>query len=131
MTALSFAFTKIIVADLDASEQFYSQTLGLSRVTYIEFGEGVGHLQEVVLAMPNGSADAAQLNLIHFPNKPMPAPGATVIGFMVADVDATVAAMTGAGGSVTVPALEMAEHRLKLAYVTDIDGHIIEILQTW
>lgn len=29
MTALSFAFTKIVVTDLDASEQFHIQTLGL------------------------------------------------------------------------------------------------------
>ena len=130
MTALSFAFTKIVVADLNAAEQFYTRTLGLSRVTYIEFGEGLGQLQEVILTVPNGAAGAAQLNLIRYPNKPIPAPGETVIGFMVNDVDATVAAMTDAGARVTVPVVEMTDHRLKLAYVTDLDGHIIEIIQT-
>lgn len=129
MPALSFAFTKIIVADLDASEQFYIQALGLSRVTYIEFGEGIGRLQEVVLAVPNDTSGGAHLQLIHYPNKPVPAPGETVIGFMVDNVDATVAAMTGAGARVTVPVMDMPDHRLKLAYVTDLDGHIIELLQ--
>lgn len=130
MTALSFVFTKIVVANLNAAEQFYSRTLGLSRVTYIEFGEGVGQLQEVILAVPNGDPGGAQLNLIRYPNKPMPAPGETVIGFMVDDVDATVAAMNDAGACITVPVVELPDHRLKLAYVTDLDGHIIEVIQT-
>lgn len=130
MTALSFAFTKMVVANLEAAEQFYCQTLGLSRVTYIEFGEGLGQLQEVILTVPNAATGAAQLNLIRYPNKPIPAPGETVIGFMVSDVDATVAAMAEAGARITVPVVEMADHHLKLAYLTDLDGHIIEIIQT-
>ena len=130
MTALSFAFTKIVVADLDASERFYIEALGLARVTYVEFGEGVGRLQEVILAVPNDLTGGANLQLIHFPNKPPAAPGETVLGFMVDDVDATVAALIEAGARITVPALEMSEHRLKLAYAADLDGHIIEILQT-
>lgn len=129
MTALSFAFTKIVVSDLEASEQFYCQALGLLRVTFIEFGEGVGKLQEVILAVPNDTAGGANLQLIHFPNKNSPAPGDTVLGFMVDNVDATVSALTDAGGRITVPALEMPDHRLKLAYVADLDGHIIEIIQ--
>lgn len=126
MATLSFAFTKIVVADLDTSEQFYSRTLGLERLAYIEFGEGPGQLQEVILAVPGG----AQLNLVRYPNKPMLAPGETVIGFMVDDVDETVATMGDAGARITVPVLEMPDHRLKLAYVADIDGHIIELIQT-
>ncbi len=130
MATLSFAFTKIVVADLDASEQFYSRTLGLERLAYIEFGEGPGQLQEVILAVPGGASGGAQLNLVRYPNKPMSAPSETVIGFMVDDVDETVAKMSDAGARITVPVLEMPDHRLKLAYVTDIDGHIIELIQT-
>ncbi|WP_097093766.1 VOC family protein [Novosphingobium sp. Chol11] len=129
MTAQSFAFTKLVVADLAAAERFYIQTLGLSRLTYIEWGEGPGQLEEVVLVVPNGGPGSPQLNLIRYPNKPMPAPGETVIGFMVSDVEAIVAAFIEAGGRITVPVVEMSEHRLKLAYATDLDGHIIEVLQ--
>ena len=129
MTAQSFAFTKIVVADLDAAEHFYAQTLGLSRVTYIEFGEGPGQLQEVILAVPDGGPGSPQLNLIRYPNRPMSAPGETVIGFMVDDVEATVTAFSAAGGCITVPVVEMPDHRIKLAYASDLDGHIIEVIQ--
>jgi lactoylglutathione lyase len=131
MSALSFAFTKIVVTDLDASEQFYSQALGLSRVTCIEFGEGPEELQEVVLAVPNGASGSAQLALIRYPNKPVHAPGETVIGFMVDDVDETAAGMINAGARITVPVQEMPDHRLKLAILVTPDGHTIEIIQTW
>jgi lactoylglutathione lyase len=130
MTALSFAFTKIVVADLDASEAFYTRALGLSRVTYIEFGEGAGQLQEVVLVAPNGAPGGAQLSLVRYPNQPVLAPGETVIGFMVDDVEATAAAMVEAGARITVPVQEVPEHRLKLAFAVDPDGHTIEIIQT-
>lgn len=130
MTALSFAFTKIVVTDLDASEQFHIQTLGLSRVNYIEFGEGAAQLQEVILAVPDGGSGGAHLSLIRLPNRPVSRPGETVIGFMVDDVGATVAAMADAGARITVPVMEMADHQLKLAYLTDLDGHIIDLLQS-
>lgn len=129
MTALSFSFTKLVVSDLHASEQFYIRTLDLSRVTYVEFGEGWEQLQEIILAVPNGAPGSPQLILIHYPNRPMPVPGETVIGFAVDDVEATVAALSEAGGRITVPVVEMTEHRLKLAYATDLDGHIIEVIQ--
>ena len=75
MTALSFSFTKLVVSDLHASEQFYIRTLGLSRVTYVEFGEGWEQLQEIILAVPNGAPGSPQLILIHTPNRPMQVPG--------------------------------------------------------
>ena len=130
MSKLSFAFTKLVVADLTAAEQFYKKTLGLSRVTYIEFGEGPEELQEVVLTVPGGAPGGALLNLIRYPNRPMPAPGETVIGFIVDDVEATVAALTGAGARIKIPVVDMADEGLRLAYVTDLDGHTIEILQS-
>jgi catechol 2,3-dioxygenase-like lactoylglutathione lyase family enzyme len=130
MPALSFAFTKIVVGDLDAAERYYGATLGLTRVAYIEFGEGTNALQEVILAVPDSPTNWARLNLIHFPNRPVPAPGETVIGFMVDDVEKTAVAMTQAGGRITVPVRELTDYRMKLAYVADPEGQIVEILQT-
>lgn len=129
MSALSFAFTKIVVADLEASERFYEKALGLSRVAYIEFGEGYDQLQEVVLAVPGSATGGANLQLIHYPARPKPAPSEAVIGFTVADAEKSVAAMTAAGGRVTVPVTAIADHNVTCAYVADLDGHLIEIIQ--
>jgi len=129
MSALSFAFTKIVVADLTASERFYEEALGLFRVAYIEFGEGANRLQEVVLALPEAAPGAANLQLIHYPGRPKPASSETVIGFTVADAEASVATMTAAGGRVTVPVTTIDGHGVTCAYVADLDGHLIEIIQ--
>lgn len=129
MSALSFAFTKVVVADLEASERFYEKALGLSRVAYIEFGEGFDQLQEVVLAVPGSAPGGANLQLIHYPGRPKPTHSDTVIGFTVADAQKTLAAMTAAGGRVTVPVTSIAEHGVICAFVADPDGHVIEILQ--
>jgi len=129
MSALSFAFTKIVVADLAASERFYEQALGLSRVAYIEFGEGFDQLQEVVPAVPGSAPGGANLQLIHYPGRPKAAPSEAVIGFTVGDADKSVAAMAAAGGRVTVPVTTIADHGVSCAYVADLDGHLIEIIQ--
>lgn len=75
--------------------------------------EGPGLLQEEVLAVPHGRSAGAHLNLIGYPNKPMPAPGETVIGFMVDDVEATVGAFRNAGGQITVPPVELPDPGLR------------------
>lgn len=129
MSALSFAFTKIVVADLEASERFYEKALGLSRAAYIEFGEEFDRLQEVVLAVPGSVSGGANLQLIHYPGRPKPVPGEAVIGFTVADAETSVAAMRAAGGRVTVPVTTIADHGVTCAYVADLDGHLIEIIQ--
>ncbi|HEY4547202.1 MAG TPA: VOC family protein [Pedomonas sp.] len=129
MAALSFALAKIIVGDLDAVEKFYTSTLGLTRAAYIEFGEGPGQLQEVILAVPGGGPTDVKLHLVRYPNNPAPVPGEAIVGFMVDDVEATAAAMIAAGGRIVAPVQEIPEHRLKLAFVADVEGHTVEILQ--
>jgi len=131
MPALSFAFTKIVVTDLGAAEAFYTRTLGLSRVAFIEFGEGPSALREAVLSVPGGSPDRAQLNLICYPNRPVaaPTPKETVIGFMVDDVAATAATMTQAGAQITVPVTDLPDHGVKLAYLEGPEAQTIELLQ--
>ena len=130
MPTLKFAFTKMVVADLAAAERFYTTTLGLTRVANVESGEGIHALQEVILSVPGATGDAAQLALIHYPNRPMPSLGEAEFGFAVTDIEATIAAMTAAGGQIVVPLLDLPEHRLRLAFITDPQGHLIELLET-
>lgn len=119
------------MADLEKSERFYTETLGLSRVTYIEFGEGPGALEKVILAVPEQAAGMAQLNLIRYPNLPVPTPGEAVFGFMVDNIEATMSAVVAAGSQIAVPLQEIPDHRLKLSFITDPEGHMIEILHSF
>ena len=121
-----FAFTKLHVADLAVMERFYCGCLGFTVTARIDVGADSYNLEELVLAVPGGST---QLNLIHYRGRPVPPAGEAVIGFTVADLDAAVAAMVAAGATVTVPPTAIPEHHLRLAYVTDPEGHTLELLQ--
>jgi len=127
--ALNFTLTKIIVADIDAMEQFYIRTLGLSRIAYLEHGEGDTAFKEVILGTADASQVAAKISFVQYLAKASPTPGEAIVAFMVDDVAAVLAAMCDAGGAVAVPVQDIPEHRLKLAYVTDPEGHMVEIMQ--
>ena len=127
MAAKAFAFTKLIVGDIEQAERFYCSTLGFTRTATIEAGEGEGQLREFILSL--GDQRGPQLILIQYLNRPTPAPGESVLGFMVDDVPTSVDTMIAAGAKVVVPVTEVPEHGLKLAYVSDPQGHLIEILQ--
>jgi catechol 2,3-dioxygenase-like lactoylglutathione lyase family enzyme len=129
MTVSHFALAKMAVADLEAQERFYTKALGLVRNAYIEHGEGEAHLREAILGVPNAPAGAAQLSLVQYASKPAPPLGEVVTVFMSDDVQATVGLALEAGGRVVVPVQELAEHRVKLAFVADPEGHTIEFLQ--
>jgi len=64
-----------------------------------------------------------------YPNRPIPAPGEATLGFVVQDLDATVANALAAGGSIHRPAKAEPQHGVKVAFIKDSDGHLIEVVQ--
>jgi predicted enzyme related to lactoylglutathione lyase len=130
MAILNLALTKIVVADVEAQERFYTQALGLTRTAYIEQGEGEAHIREAILGVAGAQLGMAQLSLVQYVGRAAPPPGEAIIAFMSNDLEATIAAMVEAGGQIVVPVQEVPEHGLKLAFVIDPEGHTVEILQT-
>ena len=53
-----------------------------------------------------------------------------MIGPSVVDLDAAIAAAVAGGGSVAVEPVEIPQHKLRLAYVADPEGHLLELLQS-
>jgi predicted enzyme related to lactoylglutathione lyase len=115
MATQSFCFTKIEVKDIAAAETFYSQAIGLDVSVRLEAGEGEN-------LMPN-------LILVSFPNRSCPPPGEATTGFLVENVDAALERATAAGATIDVPAMDVPEHGLRLAFILDPQGHRIELLQ--
>ena len=121
-----FAFTKLHVQDVAKLERFYCGCLGFEVAARLDLDEHSGNVEELVLIIPGGPT---RLNLAHYRGRPASPTGEAVIGLTVTDLDATVAAMVAAGGTVTVAPMDMPEHKLRLAFVTDPEGHWIELLQ--
>jgi predicted enzyme related to lactoylglutathione lyase len=127
--ALSLSFTKIHVQDAASAEHFYAAALGLKTVARIEEPEGEHAMLEVIMTVPTRSAPAANLILVSYPNRPVPAPGEAVTGFMVADLEAALERSVAAGATIETPVTEVPEHGLRLAFILDPQGHRVELLE--
>lgn len=128
MTATSFAGTKLLVRDAEALERFYADALGFKRVHRLDEGEGDHAFIEIIMALGD-QPGVTQLTLMQYLNRPAPMAGEAVIVLTTSDVDASVAAVQAAGGAVTVPVMAVPEYQLRLAYITDPEGHTVELLQ--
>lgn len=123
----NFVFTKVNVGDIDRLETFYTALFGMEVTARIAQGEGEAQMDERILTKPG--TRGPQLILIAHPNRPLPAPGETVLGLMVDDLDAAFAQALEMGASVVHPITEVPEHKLRLAFVADPEGHVVELLQ--
>jgi predicted enzyme related to lactoylglutathione lyase len=122
----AYAFTKIIVADLAAMERFYCDGLGLRVQTRIAVDKPGYALRETVLVV---GESGTLLNLVQYLDRPCPPPGEAVVGLSIDDMNAVIAAATEAGGSVVTPPVDIPDHQLKVAYIADPEGHLLELLQ--
>ncbi len=122
--------TKLVVADVDAAERFY-RAIGLQPVSRNLGGEDEVRQEQSWLSA-SGDMNAHVLILSRFtelPAPPRPAyPGEIWLCFRVADVDATIAAVTAAGGGLRRAAQDRPEHAVRAAVVHDPEGHLIELV---
>ena len=122
-TAASFAFTKIIVRDVDGAEAFYGKILGLKNVRTVEFPE----LVEKLLAAPGQEAGPFLVLYHEYAGPPLHHGNAWgPIGFQVADVDATYAAALAGGGSADMEPFNFEDIRVAMFF--DPEGHRVELM---
>jgi predicted enzyme related to lactoylglutathione lyase len=122
-----FAFTKLLVGDLEAEAAFYSTVLGLVTKHRVSGGEGIDAREEVILCAVGH--EEPSLVLLHRPHQARPEPGETVLGFVVDDVERVAQAAEGAGGAVRVAPKTVPQAGVTVAQVEDPEGHLVELLQ--
>ncbi|MBF6347469.1 MULTISPECIES: VOC family protein [Nocardia] len=122
-----FAFTKILVNDLPAQFDFYSTVFGRVERTRYEFDDRPDALAEIIMTSPDGAEQS--LVLLHYKNRPAPAPGSAVIGFEVQGLDDVVRRAAAAGATVTQQPTTMADIGIRVAFVADPEGHVLELFE--
>jgi predicted enzyme related to lactoylglutathione lyase len=122
-----FGFTKLLVVDLDKCAAFYSEVFGLKETTRIASEIGGRGLDEILFS-PTGDG-AATFVLLKFHDATAPSANEVILGFLTADVDALTERAIAAGGSVVREPLDYPDLRVKVAFVADIEGHLIEVVQ--
>ncbi|MCB0996533.1 MAG: VOC family protein [Acidimicrobiales bacterium] len=124
---LHFGFTKLVVADLEKCAAFYSEVFGLTeqgRVTDDIDGRRIDEIMYEATA-PGG----ASFVLLHFPDLPQPGADGVIAGFITDDVAGVVQRTVAAGGSVIEDVRARPEHGVKVAFVADVEGRLIEVVE--
>ncbi|MEV3964368.1 VOC family protein [Nocardia sp. NPDC050193] len=127
MSSSRFAFTKILVNDLVAQFEFYSSVFGRVERTRYEFDDRPDPLAEIIMTSPDGTEQS--LVLLHYKNRPAPTPGSAVIGFEVRGLDDVVRRAEESGATVIEPPTTMAEIGIRVAFVQDPEGHVLELFE--
>ena len=125
----SFGFTKLVVHDLDKLAAFYCEVYGLHAVQRVR-GHRIGG-EEIDEIMLSADPDAAfgSLVLLRYPGRgPSPA-GELILGFTTDDLPALLDRVRAAGGGVHAPIKEIPELKLRVAFATDPEGHLAELVQ--
>jgi predicted enzyme related to lactoylglutathione lyase len=127
MTTDHFGFTKLVVADLEKSAAFYTAVFGLReqyRVSSDIAGRGIDEILFEATA-----PGAATFVLLRFAGTTAPSGDELILGFITDDVDGVMTRAVEAGGAVAQAPREQAEHGVKVGFVTDVEGHLVEVVQ--
>ena len=123
----NFSFSKLLVADLDKAAAFYRDVCGLVEQMRYDSAINGRPISEITFlpTYPGGGS----LTLLTFNDAPKVVRGELILGFTTNDLAAFVARVEKAGGRVTDPIRTIKEHNLRVAFVEDTEGHLIEVVQ--
>ena len=124
-----FGFTKIIVDDLDRIAAFYEQAMGFRQFQRVHDSVAGEPMEEIILVHGEGMGQSVPLVVWKWPNRAAPAASDAILGFQTKDVNALVAKVVAAGGSVVDAPNDKPEHGVRVAFATDPDGRLLELVQ--
>ncbi len=122
-----FGFTKLIVGDLEKSAAFYKSVCELTEMARVDAEIENRSISEIMFNVTGQGA--ATFVLLSFLDAPVPKTAEVILGFITQDVDAFVARARKAGGSVAQEAQNQPQHGVRVAFVRDVEGHLIEVVE--
>jgi predicted enzyme related to lactoylglutathione lyase len=124
-----FGFTKLVVHDLEKMAAFYGEVYGLHAVNRVR-GESIGgeEIDEIMMS-PDPKAQWSSLVLLEYVCRGPSPSGEVILGFTTDDLPALLERVRKAGGGVHAPIKDMPELRIRVAFVTDPEGHLAELVQ--
>lgn len=122
-----FGFTKLLVDDLEATAAFYKTVCGLTELARVESQIAGRPISEIMF---NATGEgAATFVLLKFVGAPKPHNDEVILGFQTQDVEAFMQRAVAAGGTVEEAVKAMPEHGVKVGFVRDVEGHLIEVVE--
>lgn len=127
-TPAAFSFTKLVVDDLEAMADYYTRVYGLRVIQRVREDIGEEAIDERILGAGDEMAPGS-LILLRFVDRPPPPAGEVLLGFTTDDLPALLDSVVAAGGRIHVEMREMPELKLRVAFATDPEGHLAELVQ--
>jgi predicted enzyme related to lactoylglutathione lyase len=124
----TFSFTKLVVDDLEKMAAFYAHVFELAQVTRVSDAIVADRIEEIILGSTGAVAPAA-LILLKYIDKARPAQGEVILGFTTRDLPALLDRVRAAGGGVHADIRDFPEMKIRVAFATDPEGHLIELVE--
>src|SRR5688572_5918114 len=124
-----YSFCKLIVHDLEKMAAFYRDVYGLHAVDRVR-GESIGgeQIDEIMLSKDPNARYGSLVLLKYLGRGPSPS-GELILGFTTDDLPGLLERVRAAGGSVREAIKEIPEMNLRVAFATDPEGHLAELVQ--
>ncbi|MCB1688835.1 MAG: VOC family protein [Halioglobus sp.] len=122
-----FGFTKLLVQDLEASAKFYTEVCGLTELARVDAEIASRPISEIMFN-PTG-AGAAMFVLLSFTDTGNKGGHSVIVGFQTEDIAAFVQRAVDAGGSIVDPVKDNPDHGVRVGFVSDPEGNLIEVVQ--
>ena len=125
----TFSFTKLVVHDVEKLAAFYAEAYGLHAVNRMR-GESIGSevIDEIMLSADPKAPFGSFVVLKYEGRAPSPT-GEVILGFTTDDLPALLDRVKAAGGGVHAPIRELPELRIRVAFATDPEGHLAELVE--
>ena len=122
-----FGFTKLVVADLDASASFYTSAFGLQEQQRVHAEIAGRPIDEIIFS--GGDPAASTFVLLRFADQATPSQAEVILGFITDGIDVLFRQVVAAGGAVVQAVETQPQHGVRVGFVTDPEGHLIEVVE--
>lgn len=126
-----FSFTKVITRRLDELASFYGAVFGMRELQRVRSSVNAEPIEEIILSISGDMASEPVLVLFNFIERPPPQASDTILGFIVGNLDETLARLQKAGGKVVEsPKIhDEGGAAVRVAFGADPEGRLLEIVQ--
>jgi predicted enzyme related to lactoylglutathione lyase len=125
---LVFAFTKLVVQDLEREAAFYRAVCGYGEGDVLK-GDIAGRpVEEIILRTPDGALD---LILLSYLGEAPSSSSSEITAFDTGDLDACQAHLLDAGGTVVeaIKCVTVGTDAMRIGIFADPEGHLLEVME--
>lgn len=124
---IPLGFTKLIVQDIDRMSSFYCAVCGFEEEG--RAGDQIAGRPISEVYFRSDPPGTGTFTLTKFLDAQRPATEAIILGFVAKDIDDFVKTAVAAGATLTEPVQSRPEHGVKVSFVKDIEGNLIEVVE--